>query len=110
MPAIVHYDFTRAQNESNWDLRITPLGMYVIDPGAPLSLPITVKLPGRTDEQFNRNKAKALSRVEGIILEGSGGRIQVVRGHFSPEDWIHWEKAVDAACVFLEWDGTLTSP
>ena len=105
VPAIVHYHFTRAQNESNWDLRIPPLSMYAIDPGWPASLPIMVKLPGRTDEQFNRNKTRALSRVEGTILEGSGGPIQVLRGHFSQKDWTEWEKAVDAACVFLEWDG-----
>lgn len=105
VPAIVHYHFTRAQNESNWDLRITPLGMYAIDPGWPASLPIMVKLPGRTEEQFNRDKTKAFSRVESTILEGSGGPIQVLRTHFSREDWTDWEKTADAACVLLDWDG-----
>ena len=105
VPAIVQHAFNRAQNESNWDLGIPPLGMYVIDPGAPVSFPIMVRLQGRTEEKFERDKTKALNRVENTSLEGSGGPIQVIRTHFSREYWTEWESAVDAACVILDWDG-----
>ena len=105
MPAIVQYQFNRAQNESNWDLGIPPLGMYVIDTGEPVSFPVMVRLPGRTEEQFELDKTKALNRVENTILEGSGGPIQVIRTHFSREYWTEWESAVDPACILLDWDG-----
>ena len=38
MPAIIQFHFARAQNEFNWNLKISPLDMYVIDPSVPVSL------------------------------------------------------------------------
>lgn len=101
-PAIVHDHFLRGKNESTWDPTIPPLNMYVFDPAPLVSLPLTVKLPGRTCAQFKHDKARELSRVEITVLQAAHGPVRVIRSHFSPGERAAWEDAVDASCTTLE--------
>ena len=105
VPAIIQHHFFRAEHESFWDPTIPPLSMHVLVPYYPIALPVTVKLPGRTDEQFERDKAATLDHAETTTIQSAGGPIQVVRSHFSLEEHSDWETSNDSSCVRLDWDG-----
>ncbi len=103
VPAIIDHHFLLTEHESTWNPTAPPLSMYVYDPGPPVSLMLTVKLPGRTEEQFERDKARALSLLE--VIENLQADSWVTRSHFSREERADWERSIDSSCVLLEWDG-----
>ena len=104
-PAIIQHHFFRAGNESVVDQTEPPLRTYAVDPGTPVSLPLTVKLPGRTQEQFERDRDTELNLAETSILQAAGGWLRVVRNQYSREEHAVWEKRNDSSCVLLEWNG-----
>lgn len=103
-PGIIQHHFLLSGDESDWDPTLPPLSMYAF-PDTPVSLPLMVRLPGRTEDQFKLDRTKALSLVETATIQGAGGPIRVVRTHFSHEALADWEKTIDSSCVTLFWDG-----
>ena len=102
VPAIIQHHFFRADNES---VVVPPLSIYAVDPGTPVALPVTVKLPGRAEEQFKQDRARELDLAETTILQAAGGPIRVIRKHFSRCERTEWERFNDSSCVLLEWNG-----
>ena len=105
VPALVQHHFFRAQGGPTLDSTIPPMSMYALDSGEPAVLSVTVKLPGRTEEQYERDKSKAINLAETTVLQADGGQIRVVRSRFSREERVEWEASIDSSCVLLEWDG-----
>ena len=109
-PAIIQHHFFRADNETVVDQTVPPLGFFAVDPGTPVSHPLTVKLPGRTEEQFELDKTRELNFAETTVVQGDGRPIRVVRSHYSREERAVWEKRNDSSCVLLDWDGNRFLP
>jgi len=105
VPAIIQNHFLRADDDFNWDRTIPPLSMYLLEPNAPVTLPLTVKLPGRTDEEFEIDRARALDLVETTVIQTARGPIRGIRAHLSREERTGWERSNDSSCVLFEWDG-----
>lgn len=105
VPAIIQHHFLRAENGSAWDRTIPPLSMYVLEPSTPVALPVTVKLPDRSEKQFERDKTTVLNLSETTVIQTVGGPIRVIRHQFSREERAEWERSNDSSCVLLEWDG-----
>ena len=105
VPALVQHHFFRAQGSPTLDSTIPPMSMYALDSGEPAVLSVAIKLAGRTEEQFERDKSKAINLAETTVLQADGGLIRVVRSRFSREERAEWETSIDSSCVLLEWDG-----
>ena len=105
VPAVIQHHFFRAEDASIWDATIPPLRMYALEPSAPLRLPITVRLPGRSKNQFEEDKSTALDLFETTVLGTSGGSIRVVRTSLSRDKRANLEMSIDSSSVLFEWDG-----
>jgi len=105
VPAIIQHHFFQADYEPIVDSAIPPLSVYTSEPVRPIALPITVKLPGISEEKFEADKERALNLAETTVIQGAGGPIRVIRTRFSREDRDYWENSVGSTCVLLEWDG-----
>ena len=84
----------------------TPLGMHANQLGGLSRHPIVIKLPGRSQEDFERDSR----RFEPLLLEqelhsDSGGTPIVVQRRPRREKMARLERAANAACVVVDWDG-----
>ena len=105
VPAVIQNHFLCADDDFNWVPTTPPLSIYMLEPSAPVALPLAVRLPGRTDAQFEHDKTAALDLAETTVIQAAGGPIRVIRKRFSREERADWERSNDSSFLLLAWDG-----
>lgn len=104
LSAIIHHQFMSYEDPSLYEEE-HPLLLYGHAITERLEIPVTVKLPRRSDEDFVKDRERALAIEQTILLETEHGPIAVTRHKVTRQDRAVWETQEDLACVVIPWDG-----
>jgi len=100
VPAMIQSHFFRIKT----DLDTPPLSLYSVGAWPGASNTIVVKLPGASDDQFERDRCLFSGLMASEVQQVNGEHV-VARWRPNRAEMTRAEVVSDAACVVVDWDG-----